>query len=351
LAVYPIPAPNGSDVIIYGHDRGLKVLWRGGKMRREHKNRQPATSKTNGAHHGVITIDSDDDEPQQSNGAHDSGADYEDIDEEEDPDCAYPPIVQELDLNHNSAVTHIAVPATNPAAAFQLPQYAQTHLIVAYATADSTICVRAIPLKPPTNAEKEAHMIEIDEVLVGDGWSNVSSIDVRITSRQESQRGCHLHVAAGGSNMALWHVAIGGDGGSSARQLVQTPELTSKVAFPYSRSHDQLLLSTRSGAVRIYEPNMTIDERPASKDSTSSQPPNTPSGRWLMSYLTPFHTSSGGSASARRKNVLDIAWVLSGRAILVLLEDGEWGLWDTQATSLSVVTLDHLLPLLSLPRL
>jgi hypothetical protein len=33
---------------------------------------------------------------------------------------------------------------------------------------------------------------------------------------------------------------------------------------------------------------------------------------------------------ARRKRILDGAWVLGGRAVLVLLEDGEWGVWDIE---------------------
>ena len=98
------------------------------------------------------------------------------------------------------------------------------------------------------------------------------------------------------------------------------------------RSH-QLLLGDRSSSVRIYDPFATIsNQRPSSKDSTTAVAA-APVGRWLMSYHTPFHSSKDGPALARRKKVLDAAWVRGGRAILALLDDGEWGIWDSAGPS------------------
>ena len=56
-----------------------------------------------------------------------------------------------------------------------------------------------------------------------------------------------------------------------------------------------------------------------------------------MAYLTPFHADEkhahASAAFAQRKSILDARWALSGKALLVLLEDGEWGLWDIASAS------------------
>jgi hypothetical protein len=56
-----------------------------------------------------------------------------------------------------------------------------------------------------------------------------------------------------------------------------------------------------------------------------------------MTYHTAFHSSTEStetsSASIRRKKILDARWVISGKAILALLEDGEWGIWDVTSSS------------------
>jgi hypothetical protein len=53
-----------------------------------------------------------------------------------------------------------------------------------------------------------------------------------------------------------------------------------------------------------------------------------------MSYQTPFHALEHNSpALARRKKILSAAWILGGHGILVLLEDGQWGVWDASGSS------------------
>jgi hypothetical protein len=49
-----------------------------------------------------------------------------------------------------------------------------------------------------------------------------------------------------------------------------------------------------------------------------------------MTFLPPFVQGEVGTV-ARRKKVLDARWISGGRAILALLEDGEWGIWDLEA--------------------
>ncbi|KAK5172956.1 uncharacterized protein LTR77_003078 [Saxophila tyrrhenica] len=330
-AIYPIPAPNGSDVIIYGHERGIRVIWRGGRRRKQRAN----PPKTNGASNEVILLDSDDEGQQNQDEAPKAQDQYEDTEDDEDPDCSYPPIIQEVDLEHGSPVLSIAVPAITPAAISQLPQYAQTHIIVTQACANGGIVVTAIGLQPPTEAEKRNGSFQIDEEWLAEGGSIARSLAVRISHNQEHHHGCQILVATAGENLSLWSVAVS-QRRSNPKRLLHQPRSTFKVAFPSSRSQGHLLTSERSGAVRMLDhtENRLADGRPESRGSASGPTSgNQAPGRWFMSYCTPFHSSSGGHSLARRKNILDTAWVLSARAILVLLEDGEWGVWDMRGAS------------------
>lgn len=70
-----------------------------------------------------------------------------------------------------------------------------------------------------------------------------------------------------------------------------------------SRRH-HLLVSDYKGAVRILD---------------------TQANAWLCSFYTSFSRTTD-----RRKKVLDCAWCTGGRGIIVLCEDGEWGIWDLE---------------------
>ncbi|KAG0632970.1 hypothetical protein HOY80DRAFT_994287 [Tuber brumale] len=69
------------------------------------------------------------------------------------------------------------------------------------------------------------------------------------------------------------------------------------------RKH-HLLLSDRKGAVRILD---------------------TKTKTWLCSFYTPY-----SQVTERRKKVLGAEWCTGGRSVVVLCEDGEWGIWDLE---------------------
>ena len=63
IAVYPFSSPNGSNIVIYGHDNGVRIIWRGGRPFRPQSVPEDK-SKTNGANaDDVMVIDSDDETP------------------------------------------------------------------------------------------------------------------------------------------------------------------------------------------------------------------------------------------------------------------------------------------------
>lgn len=82
--------------------------------------------------------------------------------------------------------------------------------------------------------------------------------------------------------------------------------------YPAPR-HSQLLIAEAKGIVRI------LDCLPQSKAAE---------GSWSLSLYTAFETLQ--DSTSRRKPVLDARWVLGGKAIIVLLADGRWGIWDLE---------------------
>ena len=68
--IYPVKAPNGSTIILYGHETGVGVIWRGGRPLKAQVEaptpKQPPRKPTrvNGNYSDVVMIiDSDDEEP------------------------------------------------------------------------------------------------------------------------------------------------------------------------------------------------------------------------------------------------------------------------------------------------
>ncbi|EDN03408.1 predicted protein [Histoplasma mississippiense (nom. inval.)] len=51
-------------------------------------------------------------------------------------------------------------------------------------------------------------------------------------------------------------------------------------------------------------------------------------GAWLITLSPEFCRNPVGIP--QRKTVVDAAWVLGGKAIMVLLSDGSWGIWDPE---------------------
>ncbi|KAI9853527.1 MAG: hypothetical protein M1830_006658, partial [Pleopsidium flavum] len=113
--VYPVKSPNGSTIIVYGHEHGLRILWRGGRPLKsvaavpEKEKEKP---KVNGANKDVIMIiDSDDEEPApKPTDTFKNTPTFEDEESEYDPSAPYLPIVQHLDLPLGAEIIHISFP-------------------------------------------------------------------------------------------------------------------------------------------------------------------------------------------------------------------------------------------------
>lgn len=92
--------------------------------------------------------------------------------------------------------------------------------------------------------------------------------------------------------------------------------------YPSTR-HSQLLLACAEGTVKIYDCVLPHSLR---GNNTCS---------WLMSLHSP---ADNHSSTPSRKRIVNAAWVLGGKGIMVLLADGEWGIWDLEGTMSEATT-------------
>jgi hypothetical protein len=162
--IYPVKAPNGSTIILYGQESGVSILWRGGRPLKKSAPppKPPAKpAQVNGtSNDAIMIIDSDDDEPVKLAPKQAAPqAEFEDEEEELDPDQPYPSVVQQVRLPLNAEVLHIAVPQIPIVSALRpadtIPAIFSTKMVFSVVCADSTMRVITLPLSPPSHAAKE----------------------------------------------------------------------------------------------------------------------------------------------------------------------------------------------------
>lgn len=91
-----------------------------------------------------------------------------------------------------------------------------------------------------------------------------------------------------------------------------------------------LLTSPNAGLVKLYElplDSLTVTRAKKSPDQ-DAQPPHT-TMRPLVTLKVDF-VSSEVSPIPRRKHITDAAWLSHGRAVVVILEDETYGVWDLE---------------------
>ncbi|TKA78970.1 hypothetical protein B0A55_02550 [Friedmanniomyces simplex] len=351
--LYPTQAPNGSTVIVYAHDRGLRILWRGGRRRRE----SPYTSsRVSGRAHDpdVIILDDGD---EDMDGA-EPGDQLEDEEDELDPDCPYPNIIQEVDIELDAEVLHLAVPSLPTS--FRKTHALSRHAAVAVSCSDYSLRVITFDLLSPTDIGRREYVAGVlaRQILFNNSSSYCSGLAAKIavpdSSQSDSQAGStsFLLAAAVSDTLHFYRFAIFDDLTNTllSRRLgydledahdnprariglekleivdlkAHLPYSATNLAFHPSASSTAILLSDKSGAVRIYDPFPPAADGETDTMLDREEHSISSSGKWLFTFLTSY-TSNGGAIS-RRKQVLDAAWILNGKAILTLLEDGEWSI-------------------------
>ncbi|CAK7214305.1 hypothetical protein SEUCBS140593_002143 [Sporothrix eucalyptigena] len=362
VKTYPILSPQGANIIIYGHENGVSIIWRGGRRLKDVRKPDPKPTASTNAD-SVMILDSDEDEaaPATSAAAFIDNPVFEDAPADTNAG-GFAEIVQTLDLPLHQAVLSVAVLPIAPCAAKDaepsLLQEQMVFSITCRATAD--VYVVTLPLTPPSNESKNRPQLRTNllagnlghgafgDVLIPLGGQNRRGEGVAITLAKQKAA---VAAGAGSSNanartptrvivavhsreasgtLRLWDVTVGTKRGASERPIepFQTEYLPSPLAgMAFNPTHPtQLLAVDPQRAVRIYD--YTI---PAIPSDDMTEGPFPPQGSWLLSLYPPF--ARGGLTQTARKPIVAAAWIAYGHAILALLADGQWGVWDIDRAS------------------
>jgi len=96
-----------------------------------------------------------------------------------------------------------------------------------------------------------------------------------------------------------------------------------------------LLVADTTGVCRIYDFNRLVKSQIGEESSDVGAPEQ---GTWLLSLYPGFQKNKsetqtphlGAHSGFGRKTIVDAKWVSGGKAIVVLLYDGEWAIWDIE---------------------
>jgi hypothetical protein len=376
--IYPIKAPNGSTIILYAHETGVGVAWRGGRplMKTAAPPKQPVKpAKVNGTNNdAIMIIDSDDDEPAKTTSPPPAPeAEFDHEEEELDPDQPYPSFVQQLRLALNVQVLHIAVPQIPAVSSLRpadtIPAIFTKNVVFTVTCADCTVRVITLPLSPPSDAAKEKS--QFGEVVVkihghqsiprgttmtwtsrsqpanqhhsddemdvdGDGDAEAPSADqLRNSSEDNFDLLVATHSAELGGLLKIWRFQLAETSLNATHpiapyKIVTLRKPASRVTFNTAchpkRRHSQLLITDMTGTARIYDVFAPGSSKRRANGSSNE------SGAFVSTFRSSFEGVKGNVYAppvlAARKPIIDATWVSDGRHILTLLADGEWGIWD-----------------------
>ncbi|KAL1962749.1 hypothetical protein VTN77DRAFT_9203 [Rasamsonia byssochlamydoides] len=384
---YPVLAPNGSAIVIYGYENGLRIIWRGGRsflpLQKPAAAEKSEEKQANGTHHddAVMIIDSDDEEPAPEPAkAEQPTVQFEDEETEVDPSHPYEHILRHVDIPLGTKVLGLAVPSFLPEKARSsleaFPPILTKMIVVSAICADSLTRVVAVPLTPPhpTNTDPSTWGIQTlsmsgsvshNEIPTGVSITFTCQEDEEDSRRSRSQRRASFskvdstavrdgekwellvatHAAEATGTLLVYRIPIlqqstrAGTSFSFSPQHVHPiqrhalPAPAKSISFnpsPYpSERHSNLLVAFPDGYVKILSCLASKSPRRTQASGTDNEAAE-PEGRWLITLYPGFEQSPNGFG--RRKTVVDAAWVLAGRAVMVLLADGEWGVWDVEGS-------------------
>lgn len=286
----------------------------------------------------IVIDDSDDDANKEDED------EWEAEEEELDPDCPCPQVIQDLDIvvgrdasrPDGWAVLRLEVPSLHQSAS--TPTLLKKMAVVAISCANGTVQILQIPLAPPSEATKTkvADAVQRSSIeLAARGSPIPASLAIKMLPADETRPRTQavplqslddqVLIASASRTLSLWALSIKANNlVCSENPLLRKLPLCSpanNLNFHPSSRLAHLLLTDASGAARIY-------------DVHKSRSP-TQTGDWIMAYHTshyiPKDTPDLDSSLTRRKKILGAEWILGGKGVMVLLEDGEWGVWDVSS--------------------
>ena len=366
--MYPIQSPNGSTIVLYGHEQGLRIIWRGG---RAFKSATPpqATPKANGVS-GASSADAmvidDSEEEEEPEGPE---PEFEDVEEEPDPSDPYHKILRHMDIPLGARVLQLAIPyvpwniSKAPPGAY--PPILSSNIVVAAACSDCSTRLITLSLTPPAptldDTAKNSSILNLgtqydlpSSVAIthtGQELGAKSASTSRSRSRGPPARSSGAPPAPEINKQWSFLVATHHNGGSGRLLIYQVPVVenptfsfdtrtpqaplqrqhlqapASKIAFnpsPYPAArHCHLLVTHPSGSVKLYSCFSSRSSKiPRGRQGADADTEGLErEGRWLITLYPGF--GKGPDGRVRRKRVIDAEWVLSGRAIIALFADAE----------------------------
>ncbi|KIW69314.1 hypothetical protein PV04_05196 [Phialophora macrospora] len=389
--VYPRQSSNGSTVVVYGHEQGLRLVWYAGKGFKPKKNLlAPKVNGTSKSGPTVIDLDDDDEPTPAENTA--APAEFEDDQEEVDPYAPYRDVIRYIDIPLGTTATRIAIPSISKeidqASPGAWPAIYNDRIVVAAACSDLALRVISAPLDPPAPEVQDAYKIDVQMVKIEGANSHqqfVSDIamthtgvlsreeegaDAQTQYRPQTRSQSQSRQDPEDSDSAQWSLLIASISCTGSglllvhqvpvrnNQILPRPESSvpirrtylgtssvgARLSFnttPYpAERHSSLLVTLPSNsAVKVYQLFQQAHPRDrrgsnatdASISTTrSARTSGTERGKLLITLLPAF-SQQDTEVTQRRKRVLEAKWVAAGRAVIALLEDGEWGIWDLEA--------------------
>ncbi|KAI0123765.1 hypothetical protein BJ170DRAFT_640281 [Xylariales sp. AK1849] len=358
VQTYPVLSSQGATVVLYGHEDGVTIIWRGGqRFKTTVQNASKGKQNGNATDDAVMIIDSDEDDATAAGKVFVDKPQFEDT---ADEDSTHAEITQTLDLSLGTAAFHIATLPMTPCAAedaaWDGADILKEKIVFAVSCATREVYLVTLPLTPPSPTSKAREDLRGDLLAgkAGNGkWGETLSLlngqqkysdglamtlikpkpaSERSKSSERSRSAgratpravvaAHSKEAAG--TLRLWDVPLQNPAKDRPIEPFQTESLPSPLtSISFNPTHStQLLCNASSHAVRVY------DYAQASMPDDISEGPFPSQGSWLISLYPPF-----ARPSSSRKPILATSWIAHGRAVLTLLADGQWGIWDIDGVS------------------
>ncbi|KAI4212842.1 MAG: hypothetical protein LQ351_004545 [Letrouitia transgressa] len=290
--IYPILSPNGSSIIVISHSQGLRFVWRGGLPLKPSSIPQDSIPH-NKESNSLILIDSDEEQTEPTTLASQyQDPVFEQEEDEHDDSEPYEAIIQTLDLPLASGAGQQAI-ADGLSVTFTSRADNEED-----SQDDETMSDDVQPAKTSTTASAAW------DILVASHYTNLSGLLLIFRAPLDTS-GSALDIE-NTQNIMPWRIQYLA---SPAIHIEFNPSL-----FP-AQAHSNILISDRKGYVRVFNCLLRSDW-----DERS----------WILS-LTVFSRQPPIGRSSR-KSIIDARWIWRGKGIVVLLEDGEWGIWDLETS-------------------
>ncbi|MCJ1432497.1 hypothetical protein MMC27_001854 [Xylographa pallens] len=376
--VYPLLAPNGSTVIVCGHDQGIFVMWRGGRPFKSGLQINSHDRNLNGAKRGDdLSMEADDDISESDPDA--SLIDlslFEEEEEEVTPEKPYHPIIQDLNLPLGTATLRIAFPRISHAPQDlphdMAPRLLGTDMVIAAVCADSITRLLTLPLMPPSPHTKKRLELRND-ILIGNAGRGSWGERLIQIPRAASKQGLPKAISVafmpritlgeaedrfeegedetighdeGGSDIVdeEWDILVASCGSDPSGEVsIYKIPLSEDGSCIEDGVSDKDLLWRSEPIVRsiatleIYVPTKSrTREGPYLLLAETNGPVRVydcclssdgDHGQWIRWFYPGFEDNAQGHVQYR--TLIDAKWILGGRAIAVLTADGEWGAWNT----------------------